>query len=183
MLILKGKYIAVAITGIFLVVFVLGYIQIGKLMDSIDAQTASMNGLKAEIAEKSIMIEELRVELEEKSVMIEELKVELAEFNDRAERIEVYVEDINEIVTDVKGTVSDVRGAVANLKEDVNKVMSEPAKLLKELDEKYVAGQWEEAKGVADEIHDKFEGYVQDIQAQQIIKNIEDKIKQGLRLP
>ena len=180
---MKGKYIAVVISVVFVGVFVWGFMQVGELTESIKAQTDSMNNLQAEIAEKSIMIEELRGELEEKAALVEELKVELAEFNDRAERIEVYVEDINEIVTEVKGAVNDVKGSVANLKDGAKQVMSEPAKLLEELDEKYIAGEWEAAKEVAAEINNKFEGYVQDIQAQEIIKNIEDKIKQGLKLP
>ena len=180
---MKGKYIAIIISGIFLVVLVWGIMEVGKLTKSIEAQTISTESLKAELIEKSAMIDELKVELEEKGALVEELKVELAEFNDRAERIEVYVNDINTIVTDVKGSVSDVRGAVANLKNDVNRVMSEPARMLADLDEKYIAGEWDAAKEVAAEINNKFEGYVQDIQAQEIIKNIEDKIRQGLRLP
>ena len=173
---MKGRYIAITISGIFLVVFIWGFMQIGKLTESIEAQTVSTDNLRTELTEKSAMIEELKVELEQKSIIIEELKVELAEFNDRAERIEVYVTDINEIVTDVNG-------AVAGLKTDVRNIMSEPAEMLEELNSKYIAGEWDAAKEVADEINDKFGGYVQDIQAQEIIKNIEDKIRQGIRLP
>ena len=52
---MKGKYIAVIISGIFLVVLVWGIMEVGKLTASIEAQTISTNNLQAELMEKGVV--------------------------------------------------------------------------------------------------------------------------------